>query len=434
MAVTFWAFLVIWVGIAPLMQIRDRRLPWPDLPLDHHYVSAQVILLFAVVAFWVGSTRRVRGIRPGVSPRTRLTVEKTVVVTGLAAVLAVVCLPMTGGLGVRFQSRDDLQAAIAAAGLKSQRDLSMLGLLNTLPAALCSVALVLCLLCWRGRTYADGRGRRTLLATTSVALVLNVIYSNPLSANRFAAFGVLLAVGLAIVRIERQWWRSLFSVGMLCGLAVIYPLANLFRNERSRKDLRLGLDAYYTWDFDGFQQTVNAIHHAGVHGHTWGHHFVSALFFWIPRSIWEGKAIPAGNAVAASRGYEFQNLALPFWAETYLEFSFVGVVVVFFFYGRLARWLDQTLTGPPASLAVAFTVVFAAFQIGLLRGPLGAQIPFVGAALVVLVIGIAAWQGPQWGVSRPPTSVNGRSIPPGAPVAGTDGEGGPRLKAAEAVE
>ncbi|GAB3849583.1 hypothetical protein GCM10029963_34250 [Micromonospora andamanensis] len=109
-------------------------------------------------------------------------------------------------------------------------------------------------------------------------------------------------------------------------------------------------------------------------------------------------------------------------------------MVVFFFYGRLARWLDQALTGPPASLAVAFTVVFAAFQIGLLRGPLGAQIPFVGAALVVLVIGIAAWQGPQWGVSRPPTSVEGRSIPPVAPAAGTDGETGRRLKTAEAVE
>ncbi|MER6593840.1 hypothetical protein ABT214_18710 [Micromonospora purpureochromogenes] len=404
-AVTFWAFVTVWVGFAPLLQIRDRRLPWPDLPLDQDYVSAQVILLFAVVAYWAGNTRRLPAPRPNTSPRTRVTIEKALTVTATAAVLAVVCLPMTGGLVVRFTSRDDLQRAIAEAGLKSRQDLALLGLLSTFPAAVAAVALVLCLLCWRSRNFVGPKARWILLGTTAVAVLLNVIYNNPLSANRFAAFGVLLAAGLAIVPFERQRWRTLFSLGMLTGLAVLYPLANLFRNARSRGNLRLGLDAYYTWDFDGFQQTVNAVYHARVHGHTWGHHLVSALLFWVPRSWWEGKAIPAGNAVAAGRGYGFQNLALPFWAETYLEFAFVGVVVLFFFYGRLARRLDRAMTATPAGLGTALTVTFAAFQIGLLRGPLGAQIPFVGAAFAVLVVGVLVLPDPGWRLTRPPPPV-----------------------------
>lgn len=401
-AVTFWAFVTVWVGFAPLLQIRDRRLPWPDLPLDQYYVSAQVILLFAVVAYWAGSARRLPPPRPRTSPRTRITIEKALAVTAAAALLAAVCLPMTGGLVVRFTSRDDLQRAIAEAGLKGGRDLALLGLLSTFPAAVAAVALVLCLLCWRSRNFAGPKARSILLGATGVAVLLNLIYNNPLSANRFTAFGVLLAAGLAVVRFERQRWRTLFSIGMLTGLAVLYPLANLFRNERSRGNLRLGLDAYYTWDFDGFQQTVNAVYYARVHGHTWGHHLLSALLFWVPRSWWEGKAIPAGNAVAASRGYGFQNLALPFWAETYLEFAFVGVVVLFFFYGRLARRLDRALTATPAELGTALTVTFAAFQIGLLRGPLGAQIPFVGAAFAVLVVGVLALPDPGWRLTRPP--------------------------------
>ncbi|MFE9653367.1 glycosyltransferase [Micromonospora sp. NPDC006431] len=412
-AVTFWAFVTVWVGFAPLLQIRDRRLPWPDLPLDQYYVSAQVILLFAVVAYWVGNTRRLPAPRPRTSPRTRITIEKALAVTGTAAVLAVVCLPMTGGLAVRFTSRDDLQRAIAEAGLKSRQDLALLGLLSTFPAAVAAVALVLCLVCWRTRNFAGPRAGWILLGATAVAVLLNVIYNNPLSANRFTAFGVMLAAGLAIVRFERQRWRNLFSLGMLTGLAVLYPLANMFRNERSRGNLRLGLDAYYTWDFDGFQQTVNAVYYARVHGHTWGHHLISALLFWVPRSWWEGKAIPAGNAVAASRGYEFQNLALPFWAEVYLEFAFVGVVVLFFFYGRLARRLDHALTARPDGLGAALTITFAAFQIGLLRGPLGAQIPFVGAAFAVLVVGVLALPDPGWRLTRPPLSVDNDS-PAGA--------------------
>jgi len=415
-AVTFWAFVGVWVGFAPLLQIRDRRLPWPDLPLYQHYVTAQVILILAVTAYWAGYARRSPAVRPSSSRRFQITVEKAVLLTGLAVVMAVVCLPRTGGLAVRFTSRDELQRAIEQAGLRSGQDLALLGLLSTLPAAMAVVALVLCLLCWRNRNYADQRARLILAAATVVAVTLNLVYNNPLTANRFSSFSVMLAAGLALVRLERQRWRTLFSVGMLIGLLVLYPLANLFRNDRSRGDLRLGLDAYHTWDFDGFQQTVNGVFYVDSAGHTWGHHLLSALLFWIPRSLWEGKAIPAGNVVADSRGYEFQNLALPFWAEVFIEFSFVGVVVLFFCYGKLARRLDRGLNAAPADLTVALTVIFAACQIGLLRGPLGAQIPFVGAAFAVLLVGVLGWHGRAWGLTGPAAPDDGPDATVSDPV------------------
>lgn len=398
-AVTFWAFVAVWVGFGPLLQIRDNRLPWPDLPLYQHYVTAQVIVLCAVVPFWVGHLlTRPKARRPAAG-RTEITIEKAIVVTAGATLLAAWCLPQTGGLTVRFTNRDTLQAAIDAAGLRGGQDLAMLGLLSTLPAAVGFVALLLCLLCWRNRNWADLRARRALMAVTAVAAGLNLVYNNPLTANRFAAFSVILAAGLAAVRIDRQRWRSAFSLVMLLGLAVLYPLANSFRNERYRNEIRFGLDAYYTFDFDGFQQTVNTVYYVDAHGHTWGHHLISALLFWVPRSLWEGKAIGAGNTVAAGRGYEFTNLALPYWAEVYMEFTLVGVVVLFFFYGKLTRRLDRALDNPVADIRTAVAVLFAACQIGLLRGPLGAQIPFAGAAFVTLLAGILIWRGRPWGLT-----------------------------------
>jgi hypothetical protein len=401
-AVTFWAFVTVWVGVAPLIQIRDDVLPWPDLPLHQYYVTAQVILLLAVGAYWAGYGRGAAVPAAAPSRRFGITIEKAIVVTGLAFVLTAVCLPQTGGLAVRFTTRDELQAAIKQAGLAGGKDQALLGLLSTLPAAVCLVALILCLLCLRDRNHATAKAKRILQATAGVAALLNIIYNNPLTANRFATFSVMLAVVFALVRFDRQLWRTLFSAGMLGGLAVVYPLANLFRNDKSRSSLRLGLDAYYTYDFDGFQQTVNSVYYVDVHGHTWGHHVLSALLFWVPRSLWEGKAIGAGNAVAASRGYQFQNLALPFWAEVAVEFSIAGVVVVFFFYGRLAARLDRALNGPGpgVGLLLAGAVLFAACQIGLLRGPLGAQIPLVGAAFAVLVGAAMAWRGRSWGLTR----------------------------------
>jgi hypothetical protein len=408
-AVTFWSFVTIWVGFAPLLQIRDGVLPWPDLPLRQFYVTAQVILLVAVAAFAVGYQKWGGGSRP--RPRRGLlkarrggrldiTIEKSLAMTGLALVMAACCLPQTGGLWVRFTTRDTLQTAIKQAGLVGGKDLALLGLLSTLPAAVSLVALVLCLLCWRERNYSGTAARRILVAGTAVAGLLNIIYNNPLTANRFATFSVMLAAGFSLVRFERQRWRAMFSIGMVVGLAVVYPLANLFRNTKSRGKLRLGLDAYFTYDFDGFQQTVNGVYYVQVDGHTWGHHLVSALLFWIPRSLWDGKAIAAGNVVADSRGYSFQNLALPFWAEVFVEFSLVGVVVLFFYYGKLAARLDEAFAGTSVDLTLAVAVVFAACQIGLLRGPLGAQIPLVGAAFAMLTFGVVGWRGRRWGLTR----------------------------------
>jgi hypothetical protein len=463
-AVTFWAFVVVWVGFAPLLQIRDRVLPWPDTPLYQYFATAQVILLFAVLSFWAGYRLPSRRPDPGRSidapdppradpgtsagpagrargrgrwtgwsgraprwltdlPSRAITVEKALVVTAFAAVLTIVCLPHTGGLAVRFAAREVLDAAIADAGLRSGRDLAMLGLLSTLPAAAGVVALVLCLLCWRNRSYAGRTGGILLAVSTAVATVVNLIYNNPLSASRFASFSLLLAAGFALFRFDRQRWRVAFSWAILLGLLVLYPLANLFRNEQSRQDLRLGLGAYYTFDFDGFQQTVNDVYYVDIHGHTWGHHIASALLFWVPRSLWEGKAIGAGNVLAASRGYKFQNLSLPFWAEVYLEFSLIGVIVLFFFYGRLARRLDLALRERPAGLATLLTVIFAACQIGLLRGSLGGQIPFAGAAFAVAVAGVTLWRGMDWELTRgPEPGPTAAPSPAPGPAANPDSE------------
>ncbi|WP_238006627.1 hypothetical protein KZZ52_46810 [Dactylosporangium sp. AC04546] len=406
-AVTFWSFVAVWVGFAPLVQIRDDIMAWPDLPLHQFYVTAQVILLTAVATFWIGYGR---GAPVRTAPpvrRFRVTIEQALVVTVLATLLTAACLPQTGGLAVRFTTRDTLQAAIKQAGLSGGKDQALVGLLSTLPAAVCLVSLVLCLLCLRERNHATRKARLILLGLTGLSGALNIIYNNPLTANRFATFSVMLAATFAFVRFERQAWRTLFSAGMLGGLAVVYPLANLFRNDKSRSNLRLGLDAYYTYDFDGFQQTVNSVYYVHVHGNTWGHHLISALLFWVPRSIWDGKAIAAGNVVAASRGYTFQNLSLPFWAEVAVEFSLAGVVVVFFFYGRIAARLDRAFGDSRISLPMALAVLFAACQIGLLRGPLGAQIPLVGAAFVTLVVMVVGWRFRPWGLTRDPDTAAG---------------------------
>lgn len=388
-AITFWAFVVVWVGFAPLLQIRDNRLPWKDTPLTQLYPIAQMVLFLAITAFWLGYARPSAARVSQPDRRLEFGVRGAVAVTAGTLLLAAFSIPVTGGLAVRFTNRDSLKAAIQDAGLTGGPDQAMMGLLNTLPAAASLAALVLCIRCLRNRSYADRRSRSILIGATCVSIALNLTYNNPLSATRFATFSVALAVALALLDFSKPWLRAGFVWAMVGGLAVIYPLADMFRNEARQANFRLGAEAYYTYDFDGFQQTVNAIYYTETHGHTWGHQLSSALMFWIPRSLWDGKAVPAGIVVADSRGYKFQNLALPFWAEVFMEFSWVGVALLFFGYGWLAKRLDTVILQQKTSILAILATIVAACQIGFLRGPTGSQIPFVATALVVALGSVA---------------------------------------------
>ena len=391
-AITLWAFAGVWVGFAPLLQIRDGHLPWRDTPLTGLFVEAQLILLVSLVAFRIGYGLRVRAgtsaaPRLRMWPRISLTPAVAIVATAVAAALAAIAIPRTGGLWVRFTTRDDLKEMMAETGVTTGPDKALAGLLGTLPAAASLCALVVCLLCLRHRDIGR-RSRILLLSATGVAVLLNLIFNNPLTATRFVTFSVALAAFLCLVDLRARLRRMLFVGMMVFGLLLVYPLANLFRNSASRERLRLGFDAYYTFDFDGFQQTVNTVSYVDTLGHTWGYHTISALLFWIPRSQWTGKALPAGIPVAEGRDYGFTNLALPLWAEFYLEYSWVGVLVAMFCYGWVARRLDGVFQRWQAGAAQVLATVIAACQIGLLRGPLGAQLPFFATAMAIGVFAL----------------------------------------------
>jgi hypothetical protein len=391
-AVTFWGFVLVWVGVPPLLQIRDGRLPWPDSPLTHLFLTAEIILLVAVLVFWwgyFGRPGRPRTDRPLPPPEKRfqVTVPYAAVITAGTALLAGIAIPMTGGLGVRFHNRDAVAEALAKAGLTGGSDQALSGLVNLLPAAASISALILCLRCIKAKAATDKRSRVVLYCATAVAAGLNLIFNNPLSASRFISLSTLLAAALVLIDFTPLWRRIAFALTIVGGLAIVYPLADALRNDLQRSSLRIGTDAYYTYDFDGFQQTVNSVYYMGVHGPTYGHHILSALLFWVPRSLWIGKAMPAGFPVAASRGYQFQNLSMPLWAELFVEFWFFGLALMYV-YGRIVRRIDQWQRADSASLGGAVAIIFVAAQIGLIRGPLGSQVPFLATALLVALSGL----------------------------------------------
>lgn len=83
--------------------------------------------------------------------------------------------------------------------------------------------------------------------------------------------------------------------------------------------------------------------------HLWGRTYISAIAFWIPRTIWSDKPRGGGAHVGAlifggretEQGYAGGGTPPGAVAEAYWNFSVPGIVLVFFFFGGYLRWLTN---------------------------------------------------------------------------------------------
>jgi hypothetical protein len=115
----------------------------------------------------------------------------------------------------------------------------------------------------------------------------------------------------------------------LIGVTTIFPLiSNVSRGSPGSALLQNSLQYYSTsGDFDGFQSIMNIYLMVQTEGLSLGTHLLSDLFFFVPRSIWPGKAMGTGGEAAMFMGYPFINISGPLPAELFADFGWVGVAV-----------------------------------------------------------------------------------------------------------
>lgn len=123
-------------------------------------------------------------------------------------------------------------------------------------------------------------------------------------------------------------------------------------------------------------------------GHSLGLFSLSAALFFVPRSLWESKQVPSALQIAEYRHYHYTNLSLPFPAELYLDFGVIGMIAIMALMGWLWQRLDHAWLTQPNSVLAGIAPLAATQQVGLLRGPMGSQVPSIGAVLILAIITI----------------------------------------------
>jgi hypothetical protein len=385
------AFVLCWLILPSIYQLAHGVAAWEDtqvLSSGENVTLALALTPIAQVAVLVGYLGS--SVRGSCQPRTdmkgsaRVFSRLGVVLIGASAAILPYVVRMKGGFEVLFMPRD-VQSNYGDPAL----DLGVSGgvtlyLVEFVPFSL-SVAGTLLLI---AEYRMPKRGRSIFVGLALVVgALLTWIYANPIANSRFVALATLGSLALAVL-----WPRSR-AAGRLVVLIfsfvalLLYPLIRLIStSEENRTDMNVMSDpwlALASADFDGFQQVINMFEFVQDHGYSFGHYVLSALLVFVPRSIWPGKATPASIDVAANHGYSFTNLSLPPHAEIYMEAGLLGMLVVFFIVGRVWAWLDSRWS---TNILWQPTVAFLALaQVGIIRGPLGSQMPVMMLTLLVLL-------------------------------------------------
>ncbi|MCU1473896.1 hypothetical protein [Amnibacterium sp.] len=433
----FYCFWFSWLGLAPLVQITTGKVAWGDLTaLNDHGVVDQALMLtdvalFAFIGGQLGASRAAR--RPSVlaGPIGRQARVRGWVLTAVIVALIAVAphaIATNGGIATYFSSRGQRGETLASAGA----DLSSAGgvdyaLISALPIALSVATALLALL----RLNSGWQGWRRVKVLDLVALVIGItavaVFANPLANTRFIGITGIGALLILMTRPRSARAGAIFVGVALVGTLVLYPLGNYFRGGVYTQDTLLNPATYTSDDFDGFQQVINSmdfVHDLGLSG---GRYIVSAVGYFIPRSLWTGKEIPASLDVAAHANYTFVNLSEPIHAELYVEFGWVGVVLGMALLGYAIRRADEMWRAGSSGRAAAVVPYLAVAILGIIRGPLGAQVPIYLTVLVLLWAGLArpdpmaGWTGastaaPQPNLRRGSAPTGAGRTPPNSPT------------------
>ncbi len=112
------------------------------------------------------------------------------------------------------------------------------------------------------------------------------------------------------------------------GLIMRNVLVNLIENW-----LKLDYDAYTL-----FSLTLEYVDEFGIGK---GIHILSDLLFWVPRSLWSGKAYSGSYEIAHAR-HLFDNLSFPFPALGYMDGGFLGLFILDIVVGIIMKKFDDS--------------------------------------------------------------------------------------------
>lgn len=408
---TFWLFVYMAMGIAPLAQDVLGRTPAPVAGSRGDLASAIALVLLGCVVFDAGAlavwlqnaAARPRLRRPALIARRRVPLLVALAFAGSGLLIV-----KLGGPGVFFTNRMEIVQAVDDSGVASagsQAGSALLRGFGTVPALLALLVFTRWLVSSR-----RARRRPTVFLTWFALLLLNGIVNNPISNPRYWFLTVLLAFLFTVFPHSPAMYRMALSMGVVAAV-LVFPFADRFRYDENNYrpvESTSVLEPLALKDYDQMVMFSNTITYVGSgNSHTHGHQLAGSVFFYVPRSVWSGKPLDTGVMIAQWVGTTNTNLSSPLWAELWIDFGPLGMTGGFALLGWAAARTDRRYaqrirpagpgapTGPPGSVMALTVPLVAGYSFILLRGPLLQASGRVGIAVLCLAL-VTTFHPERW--------------------------------------
>jgi hypothetical protein len=151
-----------------------------------------------------------------------------------------------------------------------------------------------------------------------------LVTCSPLGMARFAVAAIYIPLFLIVIPFFRR--KNVFSLSIVLGLLAIFPFLNNFRNFTLDNEVKMGFDfeMFVSGHFDSYQNFALVVQNNLI---TWGNQLLGVFFFWTPRSAWYSKPIGSGAFLADQFGFFFSNVSCNYFAEGYINFGFLGIIL-----------------------------------------------------------------------------------------------------------
>lgn len=390
---TAWLFVYLFLGLAPLVQLREGVDPSTTPNLFHQLdVTALAIVLLFEICFIAGSffmrSWDAEAVYSAPQPTRRIQPDRLSWMTVALLAVGVFYIARVGPAAIWASRADRSLAATAAIGDD---------VINTVLTALATLGLLVTTVAHmhrRREQRAVGIRPSGFLMWVSIAMLIFLV--NPIGSPRFVLvtvyLGLLAGAGLFRSMTAFRW----ASIGSIAAMFLVFPVLDTFRfTTRATAQLVDPVTSLLRGDYDSYGQITNTAWYVEGAGITWGNQLLGVVLFWVPRSWWPAKPEDTGIFLATERNYLFSNLSAPLPSELFINFGWVGVIVGSILIGVLLRRLDAgserrlRVLGVPTVLGA----VVPFYLILLMRGSLL-------QAAANLAVMIVVW----WLVSARPTN------------------------------
>jgi len=201
----------------------------------------------------------------------------------------------------------------------------------------------------------------------------------PTGVSRFQAAAIYIS--LLVASFPSILMKARLPMMLIFGVLFLFPMMDVFRVYTDHFSFKA-----YGWfeemesrNFDSFQSIVDVLDLGII---TWGRQLVGVLLFFVPRNIWPEKPIGSGAFMAEVYGLSFTNVSANYFAEGYINFGFLGLVLFAVILGLVLGYLDSDAF----KYGFAFKRIIFVYLIGylffLMRGDLMSSFSYLIAFVV----------------------------------------------------